>query len=78
MLANNKIVEIENAINENNEVVLQKSGNNIIVMSMEEFRNNCLDENTINHLIKSEDDIKNGRTRDGREVVKELREKYGF
>ena len=37
-----------------------------------------IDEETINSLLKSEDDIENSRTRNGTEVVKELREKYKF
>ncbi len=39
----------------------------------------CLnDVEIINHLLKSEEDIKNGRTRKATEVLKELETKYGF
>ena len=46
-----------------------------VIIKMEDY---IYDNDTINHLIKSEDDIDNGRTRNAKEVVKELREKYGF
>ena len=41
-------------------------------------KNDMLDEETIKRLIKSEDDIENGRTRDAREVMNEFKKKYGF
>ena len=37
-----------------------------------------LTEEDIQHLLKSEEDIKMGRTRDAVEVFKEFKEKYGF
>ena len=36
------------------------------------------DRETINCLLKSEEDIENGRTRKAAEVMKEIKEKYGF
>ena len=47
-------------------------------MNIDKENNNILDEETINILLKSEDDIENSRTRNGIEVIKELREKYKF
>lgn len=47
-------------------------------MNIDKENNNILDEETINSLLKSEDDIENSRTRNGIEVIKELREKYKF
>ena len=44
-------------------------------MKIDKENNNILDEETINSLLKSEDNIENGRTRNGTE---ELREKYKF
>ena len=41
-------------------------------------KNDILDEETIKSLIKSEEDIENGRTRDAREVMNEFKKKYGF
>ena len=71
--------EIETFINQNGEMVIGKnSKNNVIIMSMEEYRNNVLNNATIKKLLKSEEDIENGRTRKETEVIKELRAKYGF
>lgn len=71
--------EIENVINQNGEMVIGKnSKNNVIVMSMEEYRRNILNEETVKKLLKSEEDIEKGRTRKATDVVKELRTKYGF
>ena len=71
--------EIETVINQNGEMVIGKnSKNNVIVMSMEEYRNNIFDNETVKKLLKSEEDIEKGRTRKATEVIKELRTKYGF
>lgn len=73
------IKEIETVINKNGEMIIGKNNkNNVIVMSMDEYRNNIFDEETIKCLLKSEEDIENGRTRKATEVIKELREQYGF
>lgn len=71
--------EIETYINENGEIVIGKNNrNNLIVMNMEEYRNNIFDKETVKKLLKSEEDIEKGRTRKASEVIKELRAKYGF
>ena len=71
--------EIETYINKNGEIVIGKNNrNNLIAMNMEEYRNNIFDKETIRKLLKSEEDIEKGRTRKATEVIKELREKYGF
>lgn len=71
--------EIETVINQNGEMVIGKNNkNNVIIMSMEEYRNNIFDNETVKKLLKSEEDIEKGRTRKATEVIKELRTKYGF
>ena len=71
--------QIETFINENGEMVIGKNDkNNVIIMSMEEYRNNIFDNETVKKLLKSEEDIEKGRTKKATEVIKELREKYGF
>lgn len=71
--------EIEKVINENGEMIISKNNkNNVVVMSMEEYRNSIFDKNTVEALLKSEEDIENGRTKKATEVVKELRAKYGL
>lgn len=71
--------QIEKFINQNGEMVIGKNNkNNVVIMSMEEYRNNIFDTETVKKLLKSEEDIEKGRTRKATEVIKELREKYGF
>ncbi len=71
--------QIEKFINQNGEMVIGKNNkNNVVVMSMEEYRNNIFDNETVKKLLKSEEDIEKGRTRKATEVIKELRAKYGF
>ncbi len=71
--------QIETFINQNGEMVIGKNSKNaVVVMSMEEYRNNIFDNETVNKLLKSEEDIEKGRTRKATEVIKELRSKYGF
>ena len=73
------IKDIEMAITENGEMIIGKNeDNNVIVMSMEEYRNNVFDEETIKKLLKSEEDIKHGRTKKAKEVIREFELKYGF
>ena len=70
--------EIESAVNEHGEIVISKnSKNNVIIMSMEEYKKKLLDKDIQKHLIKAEADIKEGRVRNAREVFKEWKEKYG-
>ena len=47
-------------------------------MSMEEYKDNIFDKETVNKLLKSEEDIEKGKTRKAEDVVKEFREKFGF
>lgn len=73
------IKEIEIAISQNGEMVVSKNNeNNVVVMSMEEYRNNIFDEKTVKSLLKSEEDIEEGRTKKAKDVIKEFEEKYGF
>lgn len=75
----NSIKEIETAINENGEMIIFKnSKNNVIIMSLEEYRNNIFDDKIVKSLIKSEKDIENGKTRKATDVIKEFEEKYDF
>ena len=68
--------EIETIVNENGEAIIGKNNkNNMVIMSMEEYRNNIFDKETVQKLLKSEEDIKNGKTKNATIVIKELREK---
>lgn len=71
--------QIEKFIDQNGEMVIGKNNkNNVVVVSMEEYRNNIFDNETVKKLLKSEEDIEKGRTRKATEVIKGLRAKYGF
>ena len=71
--------ELEMAVNLNGEVVVTKNDkNNVILMSMEEYKKSLIKDKIKNNLIKSEEDIKLGRVRDAEEVFKEWYAKYGI
>ena len=42
------------------------------------LKNVCVKEDIEEHLLKAEDDIRNGRVKDAREVFKGWKEKYGI
>lgn len=71
--------EIETALDENEEIIVSKeNGNNLVIMSIEEYKKKIIDEEIIDHLLKAEDDIENGRVKDAKEVFKAWKEKYGI
>lgn len=79
MLQINNIQEIEAAVNQYGEIVLSKSeDDNVIIMSLEEYKNKLLKKDIKKHLKKSEENIKKGKTKKAEVVFKELEEKYGF
>lgn len=71
--------ELEMAVNLNGEVVVTKNDkNNVILMSMEEYKKSLIKDKIKNNLIKAEEDIKLGRVRNAEEVFKEWNAKYGI
>ena len=71
--------EIETAVNQYGEVVVSKNNkNNVIVMSMDEYKRKILDEEIERKILKSEDDYNNGRIRKSEDLFKEWEEKYGI
>lgn len=71
--------EIGTDISQNGKMIIGKnSKNKVIVMSMEEYKNNIFNNEMVKKLLKSEEDIEKGRTKKATEVIKELRTKYGF
>ncbi len=70
---------IEAALNKYGDIVLSKSeGNNVFVMSIEEYRKKILDEEIDRKIMESEEDYNNGRVKDAEEVFKEWEEQYGI
>ncbi len=71
--------DLETAINLNGEMVVSKnSKNNVIVMSMEEYKKKLVKDKIEKNLLKAEEDIENGRVRDAEDVFKEWNAQYGI
>lgn len=62
-------------IRQNETMVFYKNNSNI---AMNKCQKDMINNDTICKLLKSEDDIENGRTRNAKEVIEEFRAKYGF
>lgn len=73
------IQELESAVNLNGEMVVSKnSKNNIVIMSMEEYKKKLMKDKIEKNLLKAEEDIENERVRDAEDVFKEWNSKYGI
>ena len=71
--------EIETAVNQYGEIVLSKNNkNNVVVMSMEEYKEKMLDKEIERKILKSEEDYNNGRIKKAEDVFKEWKLKYGI
>lgn len=71
------IEEIEEAINEYGEIVISKNtNNNVIIMSMEEYKRKKMKEDIIKKIKQSELEIERGEGIEAELVFKELRELY--
>ncbi len=71
--------EVETAMNKYGDIVLTKNDkNNVIVLSIEQYKEKLLDEEIEKKLLKAEKQIEEGKTVKAAEVFKELEEKYGF
>lgn len=78
MIQVTNIQDLKTAVNQNGEMVITMNNNDIVIMNMEEYIEKILKEDIEKHLLRAEDDIRNGRVRDAREVFKEWKEKYGI
>jgi len=77
------IQEVENTLNEYEDFenpVIVKRGNkkDVIIISIDEYQKNLFLSELSKKVAKGEDDLKNNRVRDAREVFGRLREKYGY
>lgn len=71
--------EIETAVNQYGEIVVSKNNkNNVVVMSMEEYKEKMLDKEIERKILKSEEDYNKGRIRKAKDVFKEWKLKYGI
>ena len=73
------VKEVENAMNKYGDIVLSKnSNNNVIVMSVEQYKSKLKEEEIEKKLLKAEKQIEDSKIINATEVFKELEEKYGF
>ena len=71
--------EIEAAVDQYGEIVISKNNkNNVIVMSMEEYKKKILDEIIERKILKSEEDYNAGKVREAEDVFEEWKLKYGI
>ena len=71
--------ELETAVNEYGEIVVSKNNkNNVVVMSMEEYKKKMLDKEIERKILKSEEDYNNGKVRNAEDVFKEWKLRYGI
>ena len=69
--------EVETAMNKYGDIVLTKNEkNNVIVLSVEQYKEKLLDEEIEKKLLKAEKQIEEGKTVKAADVFKELEEKF--
>ena len=79
MIQSLSIEDIETAVNQYGEVVIRKNNkNNVVIMSMEEYKRKLLEDEIEKKLLKSEEDYKNGKVKNAEDVFKEWEKKYGI
>lgn len=59
-------------------VVKRKNKNDLIIISMEEYKKKLFLLDLEKKLLEGEEDIKNNRVYDAKDVFEELMEEYGF
>ena len=73
------VQEIETAINKYGDIVLTKNEkNNVVVLSIEQYKEKILNKEIEKKLLEAEHQIKEGKTVKAADVFKELEKKYGF
>ena len=66
-------------MNKYGDIVLTKNDkNNVIVLSIEQYKEKLLNQEIEKKLLKAEKQIEEGRTVKATDVFKELEEKYGL
>ncbi len=78
-----KVEEIEKTVNEYTNIeepiiVKRKNNNDLVILSMEEYKKKLFLNDLNKKIQEGEEDIKNGKTQKLRDVFKELRSKYGY
>ncbi len=75
--------EVEKTLNKYDNIdepifVKRKDKADVVILSINEYKEKIQELEIISHLQKSEDDIKNGRTTPAKDFFKELRNEYGY
>lgn len=77
------VKEIESTINQYSNIeepiiVKRENNNDLVIISIDEYKKKIYLAELDRKLQEGEEDIKNNRAREVREVFKELRQKYGY
>lgn len=77
------VEEIEKTVSEYSNIeepiiVKRKNNNDLVILSMEEYKKKIFMAELDRKIEEGEEDIKNGRVRKATEVFKDLRQKYGY
>ena len=75
--------EVEKTLNKYDNIdepifVKRKDKADVVILSINEYKEKIQELEIISHLKKSEEDIKNGRTTPAKDFFKELRNEYGY
>ena len=70
--------EIETAVSTNGEMIVTKSNNNVVIMSLEEYKKKLLEREIEEKLCRADKQIREGKTVKAEDVFRELEEQYGF
>ena len=73
------IQDLKNAVNQYGEMIVVKNnnGNDVMIMSIEEYRKMKIEKDIEKDLLEAEEDIENGKVYDSEEVFEEWDKKYG-
>lgn len=74
----NNIQEIRTAVNQYGEIVVCKSEDNVIIMSMEEYNKQKMIHQTVEKLQQSEEEIEKGEGIEADIAFEKLREEYDY
>lgn len=77
------VEEMEKTVNEYRNIeepiiVKREKDDDLIILSLEEYKKKIFMAELDRKIEEGEDDIRNGRVRNAKEVFKELRQKYGY
>lgn len=73
------IKDIESVLDKYGELIIKKKNkNNVVVMSVDEYKKKVFSEELEKNLLEAEADIENGRTVDAELIIEEWKTKYSI